>query len=149
MVRLCASRPFPGSTGLLLLLASCSLPGPGHGAAATAPAPNARWTPPAPTAPPPEKPAVAELPADLAARVTRLTIGDVVDLALRNNPATAQSWANARAAAAAYGASKGAYYPTIDGSATVTRVKRAPTGGFVAVTQTTYGPSASLSWLLW
>ena len=92
---------------------------------------------------------MAELPADLAARVTRLTIGDVVDLALRNNPATAQSWANARAAAAAYGASKGAYYPTIDGDFSVTRVKRASTGGFVAVTQTNYGPSATLSWLLW
>jgi outer membrane protein TolC len=81
--------------------------------------------------------------------VNRLSIGDVVDLALRNNPATTQAWANARAAAAAYGASKSAYYPTIDGTVSVTRIKRAPTGGFVAVTQTNYGPSATLSWLLW
>jgi len=149
MVRSCVLRPLPAGAALCLLVAGCSLPGPGGGAPATAPAPHARWTPPAPTAPPREKPPAAEVPADLAARVNRLTIGDVVDLALRNNPATAQAWANARAAAAAYGASKGAYYPTIDGNLSVTRVKRASTGGFVAVTQTNYGPSSTLSWLLW
>jgi outer membrane protein TolC len=72
-----------------------------------------------------------------------------VDLALRGNPATAQAWANARAAAAAYGASKAAYYPTLDADMTVTRIKTAATSGRVAVSQTVYGPSATLSWLLW
>lgn len=151
MVRSCLSRPVLAGA-LLLLAAGCAppLPGPGGGAPATAPAPQARWTPPAPTtAAPSERRPPTELPQDLAERVRRLTIEDVVDLALRNNPTTAQAWANARAAAAAYGASKGAYYPTLDAEATVTRVKRASTGGFVAVTQTNYGPSATLSWLLW
>jgi outer membrane protein len=154
MARSSISRPPAARSGaaLLLLCASCAppLPGPGGRAPATAPAPQVKWTPPAPAAPPgPARRPPAELPADLVARVSHLTIGDVVDLALRNNPATTQAWANARAAAAAYGTSKAAYYPTIDATASVTRVKRAPTGGFVAVTQTNYGPSATLSWLLW
>lgn len=140
-----------GAAGLLLQ-ASCAppLPGPGGGAPAAAPAPHVRWTPP-PSAPvpAPERRPAAELPPDVADRVRQLTIGDVVDLALRNNPATAQAWANARAAAAAYGESKGAYYPTIDADMSVTRIKTAATSGRVAVTQTVYGPSATLSWLLW
>jgi outer membrane protein TolC len=71
-----------------------------------------------------------------------------VDLALRNNPTTLEAWANARAAAAAYGASRSAYFPEVDASASVTRVKTAATAGRVAVTQTNYGPSATLTWLL-
>ncbi len=104
---------------------------------------------PAAPIPSPTHRAPVELPPNVAARVRHLTIGDVVDLALRNNPATAQAWANARSAAAAYGASKAAYYPTIDADMSVTRVKTAATSGRVAVTQTVYGPSATLSWLLW
>jgi len=94
-------------------------------------------------------PAAPVIPPELAERIQRLTMGDVVDLALRGNPATAQAWANARAAAAAYGASKSAYYPTLDGDVSGTRIKTAATSGRVAVIQTVYGPSATLSWLLW
>jgi outer membrane protein TolC len=88
------------------------------------------------------------VPPDIAQRLRQLTVADVVDLALRNNPATMQAWANARAAAAAYGASRSAYYPEVDVAGSVTRVKTAATGGRSAVTQTTYGPSAALTWLL-
>ena len=52
-----------------------------------------------------------------------LTLSEVVDIGLRNNPATRLSWANARAAAEAYGSERGAYYPTIDGEVTGTRLK--------------------------
>lgn len=134
-----------------LSLASCAppLPGPGGGAPAAAPAPHVKWTPPPSPEPAAQRRPPTELPPDLADRIQRLTLADVVDLALRGNPATVQAWANARAAAAAYGASKAAYYPTIDADVSVTRIKTAATSGRVAVSQTVYGPSASLSWLLW
>ncbi|HEX6533261.1 MAG TPA: TolC family protein [Gemmatimonadaceae bacterium] len=88
------------------------------------------------------------LPSDLAERVRQLTLGDIVDLALRNNPTTRIAWENARAAAAAYGSQRGAYYPTLDGQVGATRIKTLATQGRTAVEQTTYGPSLSLSWLL-
>ena len=120
------------------------------GVAGTAPSPDRPWTPPpareraAEASPPPS----AEVPADIAERIAALTLTDIVDLALRNNPATHLSWANARSAAAAFGSSKGAYYPTIDGSVGVTRIKTLSAQGRSAVEQTTYGPSLQLSWLL-
>jgi outer membrane protein TolC len=75
-------------------------------------------------------------------------MADVVDLALRNNPTTQESWQTARAAAMALGSARGEYYPTINGSVDVTRLQTVPSQGRAAVTQTTYGPSATLSWLL-
>ncbi|HEY2896200.1 MAG TPA: TolC family protein [Gemmatimonadaceae bacterium] len=82
-----------------------------------------------------------------------LTLGDVVDLALRNNPETQISWSNARAAASAYGGSKSLYYPTIDADIGVTRLKSSPTFTNDSVlrpslTQTNYGPTFSVSWLI-
>src|SRR5207253_11418675 len=74
------------------------------GVAGTAPSPNVFWTPP------PRREtawAAAPLPAhppDLAQRVQQLKLADVIDIALRNNTATSVSWAQARAAAATYGA---------------------------------------------
>ena len=130
--------------------------------AGTAPAPHQQWTPPrtSRTSAEPDTPGTtgtaagapgapaAQLPADIAKRVGELTLTDIVDLALRNNPATRLSWSNARAAAAAYGSSKGAYYPTVDGELGLTRLKTLAAQGRSAVDQTTYGPSLSLSWLL-
>jgi outer membrane protein len=142
----------PSGAALFLCLAGCApgLPGPGGGSPAASSAPHVPWTPPAPSAAPagPAPTPAEQVPSDLAERLQRLTAGDVVDLALRNNPATLQAWANARAAAAAYGASRSAYYPEVDLGASVTRVKTAATGGRTAVSQTTYGPSATLTWLL-
>jgi len=150
MPRFIAARLGGAAAVATLLLSSCAppLPGPGGGAPAAAPAPHAKWTPPQGAAAPAPAPAPG-VPPDIAARIQRLTMGDVVDLALRGNPATAQAWANARAAAAAYGASKSAYYPTLDADVSLTGIKTAATSGRVAVSQTVYGPSATLSWLLW
>ena len=122
------------------------------GVAGTAPAPNKAWTPP----PPPRDtlPSTpASFPPDLLSRANTLTLGDVVALALRNNPETQISWANARAAAAAYGGSKGLYYPTIDAEVGVTRLRSSPTFSNDSVlrpslTQTNYGPTFSVSWLI-
>jgi outer membrane protein TolC len=88
------------------------------------------------------------VPADLKQRIKQLSLAEVVDLGLRNNPETRVSWANARAAAAAYGSERGAYFPTIDGDVTGTRLKTVASQGRTAVTQSVLNPSLSLSYLL-
>jgi outer membrane protein TolC len=88
------------------------------------------------------------VPPDLAQRIRNLTLAEVVDLGLRNNAQTRLSWANARAAAAAYGSERGAYFPTIDGDVTGTRLKTVASQGRSAVTQSVLSPSVSISYLL-
>jgi outer membrane protein len=88
------------------------------------------------------------VPVDLKERIGRLTLAEVVDLGLRNNAVTRLSWANARAASAAYGSERGAYFPTIDGEVTGTRLKTVASQGRSAVTQSVLSPSLSLSYLL-
>jgi len=65
-----------------------------NGAPAAAPSPNVPWKAPAGAikaeAPATTSPTAA-VPSDLAARIQKLTLMDVVDLALRNNPATRAS----------------------------------------------------------
>src|SRR5436309_5257549 len=143
---------------LALTLGGCLSNPPGvRGVAGTAPAPNVFWTPPPPPSPPPPAPlrtradtsrAPAGLPSDLAQRVQALTLTDIVDIALRNNTATAAAWADARAAAATYGAARGQYYPTVSVTAPATTVKTAATAGRVSVQQQLYGPTLNASWLL-
>lgn len=135
---------------LLIAIGGCVHTPSVAGVRGTSPAPNEAWTPPRPSTDAATAAVAPELrlPADLAERAKQLTLGDVVDLALRNNPTTRLSWANARSAAAAYGSSKGAYYPTIDASIGATRLKTLTVQGRSAVEQTTYGPDVSLSWLL-
>src|SRR5438132_1214132 len=133
------------ASGLLL---GCGTPGV-RGVAGTAPAPNVLWTPP-----PPRQAAAAraaappELPPDLAGRIAQLKLTDVIDIALRNNTATSAAWADARAAAATYGAAKGQYYPTTALGGTVQAIKRIASGGVGAAKQQSYGPSVTVSWLL-
>src|SRR5437762_11551534 len=133
------------ASGLLL---GCGTPGV-RGVAGTAPAPNVLWTPP-----PPRQAAAAraaappELPPDLAGRIAQLKLTDVIDIALRNNTATSAAWADARAAAATYGAAKGQYYPTIDLAGSATSVKTVGAGGQTAVKQDYYRGTLNLSWLL-
>ena len=47
----------------------------------------------------------------------KLTLADLVDIALRINPTTQSTWEQARASAADWASSRGAYYPTISGDA--------------------------------
>src|SRR2546425_9679 len=134
------------ASGLLL---GCGTPGV-RGVAGTAPAPNVLWTPPS-SREPAAGPAVAlpELPPDLAGRIAQLKLTDVIVIALRNNTATSAAWADARAAAATYGAAKGQYYPTIGVNGTATTIRRTvAAAGQQAVKQQFYGPALTLSWLL-
>ncbi|MEP6619971.1 MAG: TolC family protein [bacterium] len=86
------------------------------------------------------------LPTDVAPAGGALALGEIVDLALRNNPQTQLSWAQARAAAASYGAATGAYVPTLDASANVARSQT--TSQLGSIERSTVTPTVTLSYLL-
>ncbi len=77
-----------------------------------------------------------------------LALADVVDIALGNGPATRAAWADAKAAAAAYGAARGALLPTVDLEGVATRATGAPAEGEEPPWSTLATAGASLSWLL-
>jgi outer membrane protein len=118
-----------------------------QGVPGVAPASNVAWTPPRADRANDSMPHLA-IPPDLEQRLRRLTLAEVVDLGLRNNALTRLSWANARAAAAAYGSERGAYFPTIDGDVTGTRLKTVASQGRSAVTQSVLSPAVSINYLL-
>ncbi|HYU53659.1 MAG TPA: TolC family protein, partial [Gemmatimonadaceae bacterium] len=88
------------------------------------------------------------LPSDLQQRIQQLSLADVVDLALRNNPATRASWSQARVAANVLGSARGQYFPTLNGSTNLSRIKSPSTNARPAGIRTEYGPSISLNYLL-
>jgi len=110
---------------------ACTPPTPRiDGAPGAPPNPQSQWTipssartPPPPAAPPIVTTATAALRTDSATvgGTTQLSMTDVVDLALRNNPATRESWATARAAADQYGAARSSLFPTVNGTINLTR----------------------------
>ncbi|MEQ9617557.1 MAG: TolC family protein [Deltaproteobacteria bacterium] len=57
------------------------------------------------------------IPEELRPEADRLTLSQLVDIALINNPTTQQAWQDARAAAAAWARARGLYYPQIGGVA--------------------------------
>jgi TolC family type I secretion outer membrane protein len=135
----------------MFVIAGCSNPPRVNGAAGASPSPSVPWNAPVGAIKPEPVviPAVAAaVPADLQERIRQLSLVDVVDLALRNNPATRASWAQARAAAATFGSARGAYYPNINGSATASRIQSAATLSRPAGKRTEYAPSISLNYLL-
>jgi outer membrane protein len=133
------------------LLAACVGTPSVSGVPAASPAPEKPWTPP-----PSERKTVtaadtsarAAVPPDIAERIRRLTLAEIVDLGLRNNAQTRLAWANAQAAAAAYGSARGEWLPTIDGDVTAQRVKTVASAGRVSVQQSVLTPSATLTYLL-
>ena len=134
---------------VLLLAAACAPATPRiDGVAGTPPDPATPWTVPArvrtppPASAPPDAPAATlALATDSASagRAAELSMTDVVDLALRNNPATRESWALARAAVDQYGSARGELYPTINGNVTAVRSASSAGGGTVTVTGTGAG----------
>jgi len=136
--------------GLLLAGTACVHNPPRvSGVPGTSPARNEPWVPPPGAAGPvaPSRPA-GSLPKELEPRIGSLTLLDIADLALRNTPATAESWARARSAAAAFGSARSEYYPTVNGSASVARGEVTTADGSLRSFSRTYGPGADLSWLL-
>ena len=122
-----------------------------NGVAGASPAPNVPWTPPAGAVKPEPlvtRAQITAVPPDLQERIQQLTLVDVVDLALRNNPATRASWSQARASADLLGSARGQYFPTVNGAATVSRIKSPATNARPAGIRTEYGPQISLNYLL-
>src|SRR3954465_6275723 len=76
-----------------------------EGRPATPPTPESYWHPPASATVAPAPPAAVPVP-----NLQTMTLADVVDLSLKNNPATKFSWSQALAAADEYGATKGSLY---------------------------------------
>lgn len=137
-------------SGTAIVVAACATAPPRVNGAASVPAsPASLWVPPAHAVKTeaPLPPLIAEIPSDLGQRVRNLTLGDVVDLALRNNPATRISWAQARAAADVYGSERGQFFPTITGDVSGSRSRSISING-AAINRTQYGPSLALSYLL-
>jgi outer membrane protein TolC len=108
---------------------------------------NEPWRVPASAIPrEPEHPAPPPIPEDVAPRANALTLNDVVDVALRNNPQTQISWAQARAAAANYGAATGAFVPAVDATTNIVRAQTtSQTGQSIRNTIT---PQVTMSYLL-
>ena len=136
---------------LSVLLAGCMGTPRVAGVPGASPAPQVPWTPPpealerAATADSAARPVISP---DLAERIRRLTLAEIVDIGLRNNANTRLAWANAQAAAAAYGSERGSWFPEITGDVTAARIKTVASQGRTAVQQSVLTPSATLTYLL-
>ncbi|MES2180096.1 MAG: TolC family protein [Gemmatimonadota bacterium] len=113
----------------------------------TTPATRAEpWTAPAGVVAP--EPARASLAAarDIARPEGQLALAQVVELALRNNPQTQLSWAQARAGAATAGAAAASYVPTVDATSNIVRSQT--TSQLGAIERSTLTPQVNLTYLL-
>lgn len=77
------------------------------------------------------------------------TLVELTDLALRNNPQTQIAWAQIRSSAAGVELTRAGYWPQISASYSITRNRTTNFTGGANQAQTRYGPSISLSYLLW
>lgn len=131
--------------GPALIATACVRGAPSIEGSAPVPAgPSTQWTPTASV----KQAAAADArrTAPTPSNVRQLTLPEIVDLALRNNPATELSWSQARAAADVYGSSQGRYYPSLSAGIAATRTRTIATPGRPAGERTQYGPSLSLAY---
>jgi outer membrane protein len=113
------------------------------------PAPHEPWTPPAAARmPEAAKQPPPQIPEEYMRPGSTLTLGQLVDVALRNNPVTREAWHNARAAAAEVGSRRASYFPFVEADGVLERSKSSDATGRLTFIQTTYGPSIAASWLL-
>ncbi len=85
------------------------------------------------------------MPAGVTAD-TSVTLAQIVDIALANNPATRKAWLAAREAQANLGSAQSAWYPEIDLNAPLSRTQN--TSANSVSRQTSFAPALSLSYLL-
>ncbi len=115
------SLTFRGFKGALvvvlatLIFAGCAhIPDRVQGVPTTSPSAEVPWAPPSASAQIPVQTTAPPIPVEQVRQEhNRLSLVDVVDIALRNNPATRTAWEDARAAAARYGSSRGSWFPTV------------------------------------
>lgn len=141
------SRYLAVLTATLLAAGCTTVPTEKGVSRAVAPSPGAPWTPPAEAAMPAQVSALPVLPSEVVEKGGILTLAQAIDLTLRNSPVTRDAWFRARAAAAEVGVKNGAWFPSLELDASLTREKEA-FSATSTVLQTTYGPSLTLNWLL-
>ncbi|MGE5625170.1 MAG: TolC family protein [Bacillota bacterium] len=78
-----------------------------------------------------------------------LTLVQLTDLALKNNPSTKLAWAEIRNSEAGLELARAGYWPQLELDYSLSRAKQTTAGGVSNPAATSYGPSLSLSWLLW
>jgi len=143
---------FPAVLTALAVLwsAGCSVFAPSRTAdESVSPGPGKPWQPPAEARPPAPTPKPTPgIPAEYLRPGTTLSLHQVLDIGLRNNPVTRTAWFQAKSAAADVGSKRSEYFPAIELDGNLTRQKQAALGGRSIFLQTTYGPAASLTWLL-
>lgn len=146
--RTAAALAAPVMVLAVVALAGCGALARHETAQRTPPDPAHPWRPAADALPPAEPPSRGiEIPPRYLEAGRGLTLAEIVDLALRNNPETRASWAAARAAAADLGSEQGAWWPQLDLAANYSKSQNSFSQSF-AVTQTTYTPSLTLNWIL-
>src|SRR4029079_6606936 len=133
---------------IFLIFAGCSTSLPKIAGAPSAPQERDEpWRAPAGVVPAERIPAATTTAAADSVRAAGpLVLGQVVDMALRSNPQTAVSWAQARVGASQYGAVRGSLYPTIDVSANIVNTQTTSQTGTSLRSAVT--PTASLSYVL-
>jgi outer membrane protein TolC len=130
--------------GLAILGAACVHAPPAiDGVASTPAGPSSLWTPPATVV---QAAARDSVTRGSALSVKEYSLAEVVDLALRNSPATRLSYAQARAAADVYGSSQGRWLPTVSAGVTTQRSLSVAAQGRAPVERTQYGPTVSLQY---
>jgi outer membrane protein len=77
-----------------------------------------------------------------------LTLVELVDIALKNNPETAIAWGNAKRAQAALGIAQSANYPILDAKGTLDHAREVKFPNGPNTVFTSYGGEISLSYLL-
>jgi outer membrane protein TolC len=115
----------------------------------TAPSSAVSWTPTPETMPKSTpKSARISLPEDILKAGQSLSLLNIVDIALRNNPVTTAAWAQARSAAAAYESSKGTYYPQLGATAGTSYIRGHRDDGETSYSQRDSLGALELNWLI-
>jgi outer membrane protein len=91
----------------------------------------------------------ADEAATVPASGQALTLVQLTDLALQRNPGTRSAWAVIRASEAGVELARAGYWPQIDATLSAQRSRSLNLSGLPSTTQTRYGASVSLSYLLW
>ena len=103
-------------------------------------------SPPPPASVPESAP--PELPGNWEELAQSLTLADIIEIGLTNNPNTRATWLAARAAAAQVGIDRADYLPKLDLDAEVSHVTQSAVGGRFSFSQDVYGASATFQLLL-
>ncbi len=99
--------------------------------------PSNNWIPPKNVKPMP----LSDAPPDLPKQQEPYSLGELIDIALRNNQQTKITWAQARSAAASYGQSQSQFFPAFAGNFSYERARQP---SFVASGVTPAGSSGTI-----